>query len=72
MRCGKEKEAQALAAGKRNQVSGFGFLGVSEEARHLDGDKEGGRTSNSNSLDSVGDGAVRREALTGMESQRLP
>ena len=69
MRCGKEKEAQALAAGKRNQVSGFGFLGVGEETRHLDSDKEGGRTSNSNSLDSVGDGAVRREALrTGVDN----
>ena len=69
MRCGKEKEAQALAAGKRNQVSGFDFLGVGEEAGHLEGDKEGGRTSNSNSLDSVGDGAVRREALrTGVDN----
>ena len=40
-----------------------------ESARKLDGDKEGGRTSNSNSLDSVGDGAVRREALrTGVDN----
>ena len=39
--------------------------GKKEEAQ----DKEGGRTSNSNSLDSVGDGAVRREALrTGVDN----
>ena len=63
MRSRKEKEAQALAASKRYQVAGFRFLRVGEEARHLDSDKERGRSSNSNSLDSVGDGAVRREAL---------
>ena len=63
VRCGKEEEPQALAAGECNQVAGFCFLGVGKEARHFNSDKEGGRTSNSNSLDSVGDGAVRREAL---------
>ena len=69
VRCGKEEEAQALAAGECNQVAGFCFLGVGKEARHFNGDKEGGRTSNSNSLDSVGDGAVRREALrTGVDN----
>ena len=66
---GKEKEAQALAASKRNKVAGLSFLGVGEETRHLDSDKERGRTSNSNSLDSVRDGAVRREALrTGVDN----
>ena len=69
MRCGKEEEAQALAAGECNQVAGFCFLGVGKEARHFNGDKEGDRTSNSNSLDSVGDGTVRREALrTGVDN----
>ena len=70
VRCGKEEEAQTLAAGECNQVAGFCFLGVGKEARHFNSDKEGGRTSNSNSLDSVvGDGAVRREALrTGVDN----
>ena len=51
MCCGKEEEAQALAAGECDQVAGFCFLGVGKEARHFNSDKEGGRTSNSNSLD---------------------
>ena len=69
VRCGEKEEAQAFAAGECNQVAGFCFLGVGKEARHLNSDKEGGRTSNSNSLDSVGDGAVRREALrTGVDN----
>ena len=63
MRGRKEKEAQALAASKRNQIAGFRLLGVGEKARHLDGNKEGGRSPNTDSLDSVGDGTVRREAF---------
>ena len=63
MRGRKEKEAQALAASKRNPIAGFRLLGVGEKARHLDGNKERGRSSNTDSLDSVGDGTVRREAF---------
>ena len=48
---------------KRNQIAGFRLLGVGEKARHLDGDKERGRSSNADSLDSVGDGTIRREAF---------
>ena len=32
VRCGKEEEAQALAAGECNQVAGFCFLGVTVAA----------------------------------------
>ena len=33
--CGKEEEAQALAAGECDQVAGFCFLGVGKEAGHF-------------------------------------
>ena len=47
MRGRKEKEAQVLAASKRNQIAGFRLLEV--------GNKERGRSSNTDSLDSVGE-----------------
>ena len=55
---GKEKQAEALAASKRNQVASLCLLRGRKKAGHFDRNKEGGRASDANGLDCVRFGAV--------------
>lgn len=59
VRAWQEESAKSFATSEGNQIA-RSFLGEGEEIRDFDGKEDGG---NANSLNRVGDRAVRREAL---------
>ena len=62
--CGwEEEQAQAFATSECHQIAGFRLLRRREEIGHFDRDEKGGRATNTNSFDCVGDGAVRGKTL---------
>ena len=67
----KEEQAKTFATSEGHQVASFCFLGGGKKIGHFDRSEKGGRASNSNGFDSVGDSAVRGKTFgTGVDNFR--
>ena len=67
----KEEQAETFATSEGHQVASLCLLCGGKKTGHLDRSEEGGRASNSNGFDSVGDSAVRGKTFrTGVDNFR--
>ena len=59
----QQHNRKAFAAGQSHQISGLSFLGRSQKIGDLDGEKEGGRATDANGFDCVGDSTIGITAI---------